>query len=471
MSVPSVGRLAVDRTAEERALDRACGARPVPGNQVAHLCDGPQAYGVMEEVIDRAERWVHFENYIIRDDATGRRFAELLRGAAARGVRVRVLYDHLGSYGTSRRYWRELRRSGVEIRAFNPVNPLHPARSMRRNHSKCVSADGARAVLGGLCIGDEWAGPELTGRPPWRDTAIDVAGPAVLLLEAAFARKWRSAGARSDTDVPVGAPAPGGNARVRVIDGVPGRARLYRTIELLVAGVADRLWVTDAYLVAPTPLYAGLIAAARDGVDVRLLLPGRTDLPAVRALTRVGYRELLQAGVRIWEWHGPMLHAKTVLADEQWFKVGSSNLNPSSLLANQELDVLVEHPELTTAAALQFRQDLANAVEIVLRPRRVPDRLASRMPPVVVAAGPHEPAPRGATVRRELSRRAAVTLAQVAGGASRSIAGAIMFASLGVAALFFALPEVMGYVVAALCFLLGAGATWQFVRRRAYRGD
>jgi len=471
VTAPLAGRPAVERTAAERALDRACGARPVPGNRVAHLCDGPEAYRVMEEVIDQAGQWIHFENYIIRNDVTGRALSERLRAAAGRGLRVRLLYDHLGSLGTSRRYWRDLRRAGVEVRAFNPITPFHPARSLRRDHCKYVSADGARAVLGGLCIGDEWAGREVTGRPPWRDTAVDVAGPAVPLLEAAFARRWRSAGGPAEPDVAVTTPAPRGDASVRVIDGIPGRARLYRAIELLVAGVADRLWITDAYLVAPTPLYAGLISAARDGVDVRLLLPGRTDLPAVRALTRVGYRELLQAGVRIWEWHGPMLHAKTVVADEQWFKVGSSNLNPSSLLANEELDILVEQAEIATAAALQFRHDLTNSVEIVLRPRRVPDRLASRIPPVVVAAGPRVPAPRGATVRRELSRRAAVTLSQVAGGASRSIAGAIMFVSLGAAALFLALPEVMGYVVAALCFTFGAGATWQFVRRRAYRGD
>ena len=426
----------------------------------------------MEEVIAGAAQWVHFENYIIRHDATGQSFADRLCEAAARGAAVRVLYDSFGCRGTSRRYWRRLTGEGVEVRPFNPINPLHPIGSLRRNHRKYVAADGGRAVVGGLCVGDEWSGPPLTQRPPWRDTAVDLEGPVVPALETIFLRKWRAAGGGAELDADTMASAPArGTASVRVIDGIPGRLRLYRAAELLAAGVANRLWITDAYLVAPTPLYVSLMAASRDGVDVRLLLPGRTDIPAVRALTRVGYRELLQAGVRIWEWHGPMLHAKTTVADDAWFRVGSSNLNPSSLLTNHELDVLVEDRETASAAIQQFRRDLTNAVEIVLRPRRVPETFAARIPPAVVPSERPDRAPRGATVRRELSRRAAVTLAQVAGGASRSIAGAVIFVSLGAAVLFVALPRVMGYVVAALFFALGAGATWQFIRRRAYRGD
>ena len=127
-----------------------------------------------------------------------------------------------------------------------------------------------------------------------------------------------------------------------MIAGEPGRERTYRVIELLAAGSIERLWITDAYLVAPPRLLQALRDAAKDGVDVRLLVPGSSDLPLVRNLSRIGYRELLRSGVRIFEWDGPMLHAKTIVADGRWVRVGSSNLNPSSLIGNYELDVLVE---------------------------------------------------------------------------------------------------------------------------------
>lgn len=447
-----------------RALDRAAAARAIPGNAVTHLTDGPEAFAAMLRLIESARRWIHFENYIIRDDDTGRAFAAQLRRAAGRSVRVRVLYDHFGCRGTSRAFWRRLREAGVAVQTFNPVNPFRPLRSVRRDHRKYVSADGTGAVVGGICIGDEWAGSAARGHAAWRDTAVEVCGPAVPALELSFLRLWhrREGGVGASTESVPARPEACGGALVRVVDGIPGRLRLYRTMELLFAGAAERLWLTDAYLVAPTPLYRSLIDAARDGADVRVLVPGVTDIPTIRALTRVGYRELLEAGARIWEYRGPMLHAKTAIADDIWFKVGSSNLNPSSLLGNYELDLLIEDRDLAAAAAQQFRRDLADAVEIVLRPRGRPV-VAHRLPPAVV---PSEPP--GSRPPLALPRRAASTVRQVAGAARRSIAGAVMFGFVGVGTLFLALPRMMAYALAVLCFGLAAAAASHFFRRRAY---
>lgn len=455
----------------DRALDRACGSRAIPGNRLRHLADGPSAFALMLEAIDEARRLVHFENYIIRDDTTGRRFAERLGAAAGRGVRVRMLYDAFGCRGTPRAFWRTLRLAGVEVRAFNPVNPLRLLRSLRRDHRKYVGADGTRAIVGGLCIGDEWAGDPGRRRLPWRDTAVDVCGPAAAAIDATFHRMWRLAGGEiSDRDAR-GETESCGSASVRAVEGSPGKLRIYRAFELLVASAAHRVWITEAYLVAPTPLMATLIAAARDGVDVRLLLPGKSDIPALRAFTRVGYRELLQAGARIWEWRGPMLHAKTVLADQGWLKVGSSNLNPSSLLANYELDLLSNDPDLAEDAAHQFRRDLTHATEVVLRPPRLPSRLAGRWPPVVVSAGVPHAIPNHAPGAKERSRRAAVALRVVAAGARRSIAGAVLFGSLGAGGLFALAPRFMGYVVALLCFTVAANAARHFFMRRRQRDE
>jgi cardiolipin synthase len=452
----------------ERALDRACDARPIPGNQVRHVTDA-EALDAIKRLISDASRVVHFENYIIRDDRTGRAFASLLSEAARRGVTVRVLYDAFGCRWTPGGYWERLRRAGVEVRSL-PVRLLRPVRSLRRDHRKYVGVDGQRALVGGLCIGDEWAGDPERRRLPWRDTAIEICGPAAAALDLTFERLWARLGSRLSPSDRASRADPCGSAAVRVVEGVPERMRIYRAVELLAASVANRLWITDAYLVAPAPLFAALVAAARDGVDVRVLVPGRSDVPAVRAFTRVGYRELLAAGVRIWEWRGPMLHAKTVIADDRWVKVGSSNLNVPSLLANYELDVLLDDDALTAEVAAQFRRDLARAVEITLRPRRIPVRLAHRLPPAVAPSEPmtHELA--HAPSRTEVSQRAAVTLRHVADGARRSIAGAALFASLGLGALFVLAPRVMGYFVALASFWVALNAAGQFFARRRY-GD
>ena len=448
----------------DRALDRACAARAIPGNDVTHLADGPRTMEAILALIDGARDTVHFENYIIRSDGAGERAADALIAAARRGATVRVLYDALGCRWTRRAYWRRLTTGGVAVRRFHPINPFRPIRTLRRDHRKYVAADGRRAIVGGMCIGDEWVGRPDDGGEAWRDTAVEVCGPAVTALDLTFLRRWTQTGA-DGTETTVSTPAEAcGAAQVRVIDGIPGRLRLVRAVELLAASAAERLWLTDAYLIPPISLYATLISAARDGVDVRILVPGRTDLPVVRALTRAGYRELLAAGVRIWEWHGPMLHAKTVLVDDRWFKVGSSNLNPSSLISNYEIDLLVDDVPTADAAARQFRRDLADAVEIVLRPRQAPRRLADRLPPAVVPETRGRP-PRRAS--RDLPERAVLQVRQVAGGARRSIAGTILFALVGWGVLLLTLPRIMAYFLAAVAFLLAGGGAWHvFVRWR-----
>jgi cardiolipin synthase len=313
------------------AINRAAGGRPVPGNAVQLLIDGPNAYRAMLEVIGQANRWVHFENYIIRSDAAGWRFAERLAARAREGIKVRVLYDWLGSIGTARGFWNYLRKAGVEVRTFHPPQLVDVVNNVSRNHRKLVVADGTQAVLGGLCIGCEWTGENHTGGQPWRDTAVKVHGPAAALLDQSFANVWQMTGTPVPSDDVAGVVEPQGNAEVRVISGEPGRERAYRVIELLAAGSVERLWITDAYLVAPPRLFQALRDSARDGVDVRLLVPGSSDLPLIRNLSRIGYRDLLRSGVRIYEWDGPMLHAKSIVCDDRWVRIGSSNLNRGQL--------------------------------------------------------------------------------------------------------------------------------------------
>jgi cardiolipin synthase A/B len=450
------------------AINRAAGGRPVPGNQVHLLIDGPDTYEAMLEVIAQAKHWVHFENYIIRSDSAGWRFAEVLAQRAREGVHVRVLYDWFGSLGTSRGFWRYLRAAGVDVRSFHRPQLINVVTNFSRNHRKLVVADGSRAILGGLCIGCEWTGERESGAQPWRDTAVDVRGPAAAVLDQTFVNLWEITGVEVPPDQVAGVVAPEGDAEVRVISGEPGRERAYRVIELLAVGSVERLWITDAYLVAPPRLFQALRDSARDGVDVRLLVPGSSDVPLIRNLTRIGYRELLRSGVRIYEWDGPMLHAKTIMCDNRWVRVGSSNLNPSSLLGNYELDVLIEDPGLAHAMEDQFRHDMARSREVASRPLRGPRRVSQALP--VALTRQHAEAP---TVyrrsRREASRHAVLVLRAIASHARRSVFIPISAIFIVLGLLLVAIPRTSAYVLAVFCAWFALGAAREAFRRRADR--
>lgn len=449
------------------AIERTASARSIAGNILQHHPDSPAALEAMLVLIAGAEQWIHFENYIIRDDRTGRRFGDALAERARAGVRVRVLYDALGSFGTGFRYWHALRRAGVEVRAFHPIFSGHPFDIFVRDHRKLLVADGARAMVGGICIGDEWAGDAERGREPWRDTMLTVCGPAAAALDASFANVWGRSGPPLDPSELTPDPDECGDCNVQVVIGVPFEGRTYRATQLIAAAAHERLWITDAYLAPPAPLYAALLDAARAGVDVRILVPGVSDLPVMRNLTRAGYRELLRAGVHVFEWLGPMIHAKTLVADRQWARVGSSNLNVSSLLGNYELDLLTDNVPMADALAAQFRRDLQTSREIVLDPSR------RRFPRLMGAASevsdPNAPPPkRRKRSGYELGTVAVVAVRRVAGGLRRALArtAALVFLLTGV--LLIAFPRVMSIALASGMFWLALGfGVYAFGRQRA----
>ena len=461
-----------------RALDRATGARPIPGNIVRHIADSSEALKTMLEMIAGAQRTIHFENYIIHDDRTGSRFATAWAERARAGVRVRVLYDAFGCRSTSSGYWRELKSYGVDVRPFRPIWTSGPIEAFIRDHRKLLVVDGEKAMTGGLCIGDEWAGNPAESKECWRDTMVVVCGPAIAALDGAFSRMWARAGSPLPEDETSPPPEECGPSAVRVVEGLPGQSRIYRAMQLLTAAVTERLWITDAYLVAPPPLYASLVDAARGGVDVRLLLPGTSDVPFIRVFTRGGYRELLHAGARIFEYRGPMLHAKTFVADHEWARVGSSNLNVSSLLGNYELDLVTEQDGLTAILATQFMHDMSHSSEIVLMAhRRLP--LPPRLVDAAVVNPSLAPVPSPASAQphkrslRERQAAAAVALMQAAGGARRMVAGAaaVVFFVLGVLLILFPLVTSAVLAVGALATALGLAGYADARRRRRRETD
>jgi cardiolipin synthase len=355
----------------EEAFARAAGTPLVSGNEVRLLRDAGENYPAWLEAIAAARRTIHFESYIIHDDETGQQFARALKARAAAGVRVRVIYDWLGAVGkTSRKFWRDLRAGGIEIRCFNSPRLSSPFAWVSRDHRKMLAVDGRVAFVTGLCVGRAWVGDPARGIEPWRDTGIAVRGPAVADLERAFAQMWALAGDPIAEALPARESLPpAGDVAVRVIAGMPGTAELYRLDQLIAAAARQTLWLTDAYFVGTTAYVQSLRAAARDGVDVRLLVPGASDIWVLRGLSRAGYRPLLEAGVRVYEWNGPMLHAKTAVADGRWARVGSTNLNLQSWIGNWELDVAVEDEGFAGQMEDMYLDDLGRATEVTLTRR------------------------------------------------------------------------------------------------------
>jgi cardiolipin synthase A/B len=352
----------------DRALARTSDAPLRDGNRLVLLKDGPNTYDAWLAAIGRAQRWVHLENYIFQDDGTGKRFAEALTEKAAEGIPVRVLYDWFGSMDVSRSFWRRLRDAGVEARAVNPPTLGAPLGAIRRDHRKLLGVDGEYASTGGVCISDGWLVRSPDTGLPYRDTAVSLHGPAAADLEQAFAGVWDVAGEPlPEEERPRAEDVPrSGEESVRVVAQEPRRMRTLRMLELLCAGVQRRLWITDAYFLSMPVLTQSLMAAARDGVDVRVLVPATNDLPWIGTLSRTGYRQFLEAGVGIFEYGGPMIHAKTVVADGWWSKVGSTNLNVSSLFANWEIDLVAEDPGFASKMEHLFERDLSNSREFRL---------------------------------------------------------------------------------------------------------
>jgi cardiolipin synthase len=351
-----------------RAFGRATGAQSSEGNAARMLLDARENFPAWLDAIRRAQRLILFECYIVDDDEVGHEFARALADRARDGVHVYLIYDWLGSF-RSDALWGPLREAGVRVAAFNPFQLASPLGWTTRDHRKMIAIDGRVGFVSGLCVSAKWLGRPEKRLEPWRDTGIEIRGPAVAELERAFARVWEAceeAPLPAELLTPAGSIPHAGTTRVRVIQGQPSGAGVLR-LDLMIAAVArERLWLTDAYFVGTAPYVQALVAAARDGVDVRLLVPGASDLPAVSVLSRAGYRVLLKEGVRVFEWNGTMLHAKTAVADNLWGRVGSTNLNLASFVGNYELDVAIEDEAFSHMMAAQFERDLEYSTEIVL---------------------------------------------------------------------------------------------------------
>ena len=391
----------------DQAFSRAAGAPLVSGNSVRVLRDGAENYPAWESAIRAAKRTIHLEMYIIHRDAVGRRFVDLLAAKAREGVTVRVIYDWFGcGTGPALGLFTPLVQAGGHAQVFNPPTLSAMFGWVRRNHRKLLIVDGEVAFIGGLCIGRHWEG--VAGKRGWRDTGVELRGPAVAPAERAFAESWALAhGHRPHARLgEPQTPAVAGDVDVRLIPTEPFMAHMFR-MDLLVAAMARRrLWIWDAYFIGHGPYADALCRASADGVDVRLLLPQGSDVGWTVPVSRTLYRSLLAGGVRIFEWTESMMHAKAAVADSRWSRIGSTNLNINSWLGNWELDVAIDNVRVAAVLESHFEADLGRATEITLAPR---GRLL---------ATPPKP-------RRNLARRSARRAVREVTGVARSVGAAL----------------------------------------------
>lgn len=476
--MPTLSPPTPSRLLAEQALSRAAGAPLVGGNAVELLIDAQAHYDAWLAAIRGATQRVLIENYIVRDDDVGHAFRDALVDRARDGVLVAVIVDWLGCLGQSgAAFWKPLREAGGHVRVFNPPQFGHSLGWMTRDHRKQLVVDGTLGFLSGVCISAKWLGDPARNVPPWRDTGVGIRGPAVQELEAAFANSWAGCGAPKLELASIPAEETTGTVALRVIATQPVTAAMYRLDQMIAALARRSLWLTDAYFVGISPYVQALSAAARDGVDVRLLVPGTSDIPIVANLSRSGYRPLLKAGIRVFEWNGSMLHAKTAVADGQWARVGSSNLNIASWLNNREIDVAVEDADFAGQLAAQYERDLENATEIVLAPRRYRrgERVRSSE-----ATKPNQPQHRGGrpgraaagALRIANSVGAALTERRVLGdtGTGTLTGTALLLAVLAVVAI--AWPAVIAWPLGLLAawFAVNTGIRAWRLRQRRLRG-
>jgi cardiolipin synthase len=355
------------------------------GNRCHLYTDGEEATAAMLGAIAGARQEVLLESYIFERDATGRRFLEAAAAAAARGLRVHVLADAVGSFTTPSQFWGPLVQAGGEALFFHRLLPFHWYHLLR-DHRKMLVVDRQVVFTGGMNIADEYSKFSARRRrlPPgvMRDTQVRIEGPAAWDFVPVFAEGWERAGG---TPLPMSPQPPneGEGARVLVLDSRPrrGHRETAAVLAALVAAARDSFWITNAYFAPGRTLVAILGHAASRGLDVRLLLPGRTDAPIVRHAGHGWYSRLLDKGVRIFEYQRAVLHAKTVVADRHVSVIGSSNLDFRSFRFNAEINALIFDDGIGCQLADAFERDMVESEEIgreAWRRRGTLDRLTDR---------------------------------------------------------------------------------------------
>lgn len=374
-------------------------------NRVRLLEDGPATFDAMFAAVERARSSVMVQSYIVDDAELAQRLARLLARKRAEGVEVALLRDAVGSFGTDPALFEALRQQGVPSCEFNPVNPLRRLGHwglLHRDHRKIVVVDRETAFTGGINISAVYASGSWAGssgrRPPegsdpaqsgWRDTQVEIRGPAAVRLDALVRTTWQRQGCEAVLAPPQEPsreqPAEAlGDDVVRVVASgpdEPGDNRIHATLLGAIAASRRSVHLTMAYFAPGDRIVEALCEAARRGVDVQLVLPSMSDFAPVLHAGRARYEQLLSAGVRIHELQHSVLHAKTFVVDGVLSSVGSSNMDWRSFTGNDEVNAFVLGRDFGAAMERMFGRDVADSRPVTLaswRERPWPGRLVER---------------------------------------------------------------------------------------------
>jgi cardiolipin synthase len=335
------------------------------------LWKGKESFRTIFEAVSRAEKFVCLQFYIFRNDETGRALSQLLKQKSREGVKIYILHDHFGSIGTPRGFWKDMRKVGIEIRASHPFKWTAPFNYVHRDHRKLIVIDLKRAFTGGLNIANEYSGFHLRRRSRgWRDTGILVEGPIVNELFDTFKKSWTTWGGErilsGEADEKTLYKINGNSIPalpIFVYSG-KGRKRMRNLLRYSIDHAQKSILLTTAYFIPSRRLVERLEEAVTRGVKVRLLVPGKSDVPAASYAGRAFFSRLLKAGVEIYTYLEEMLHAKTYLFDECWNIIGSTNLDYQSLIYNDEGNIGILDLFFGSKMAGIFEEDLKNSARI-----------------------------------------------------------------------------------------------------------
>ena len=346
------------------------------GNKVTLLADGQAAYAAMFKIIQNAKDHINLESYIIEDDETGRKFADLLLKKQADGVQINVIYDSLGSMYTPASFFQRLRAGGIQVVGFNPLNPLDAGENWdltHRDHRKILIVDGKVAIIGGINISKVYTSSPLMRKKNvkapihWRDTDIQIEGPAVAEFQKLFLDTWqKQKGAKLSARKYFPDLREMGKALVRVVGSTPGETnRIPFIVYVSAIYFAEySIHMTNSYFIPDDQTVKALTDAAERGVDVKIILPGITDSKLALHAQRYYYSVLLKSGVKLYEHSTSLLHAKTATIDKVWSTVGSTNMDYLSLLNNDEVNAVILNHEFAVEMEKMFAGDLANSKQI-----------------------------------------------------------------------------------------------------------
>ena len=371
----------LDILEKQIVLEQAIAGSPlIVGNKVTLLQDGAATYPAMFAAIRKARDHINLESYIIDDDEIGRQFADLLLEQQARGVQVNVIYDSVGGLNTPKAFYKRLTDGGIEVLEFNPVNPLKaktPWLINNRDHRKLLVVDGRTAFIGGINISSVYASGSVvrgTGKTAgntvaWRDTQVQIEGPVVGELQKLFMGTWeKQHGKPLAPKAYFPALKAQGNEIVRAVGSTPDDpySLIYLTLISAIGNAEKQVFLTNAYFVPDPQLLKSLSDAAGRGVDVKLILPSHSDSEIVFHAGRSHYSTLLNAGVKIYERTGQLLHSKTAVIDGVWSTVGSTNLDWRSFLDNDEINAVILGREFAQRMQVMFAADLTGSEAIDL---------------------------------------------------------------------------------------------------------